>query len=59
MANFTALVTARHALLGRGLDVARTDVRCAAIEVVVGAEVHASILKALSLADLGEDASLS
>src|SRR5260370_112053 len=52
MANFTALVTARHALLGRaGWDVASDGMFGAPpIEVVVGAEVHASILKALSLA---------
>src|SRR5882757_3112763 len=55
MANFTALVTARHALLGRaGWDVASDGMFGAPpIEVVVGAEVHASILKALSLAGFG------
>ena len=55
MANFTALVSARHALLARmGWDVAADGVFGAPpIEVVVGAEVHASILKALSLAGFG------
>src|SRR5260370_1878597 len=55
MANFTALVAARHALLGReGWDVTAEGMFGAPpIEVVVGAEVHASILKALSLAGFG------
>jgi len=55
MANFTALVAARHALLERaGWNVAEDGMFGAPpIEVVVGAEVHASILKALSLAGLG------
>src|SRR6266853_1921736 len=55
MANFTALVTARHALLARaGWDVTEAGMFGAPpIEVVVGAEVHASILKALSLAGFG------
>src|ERR1700687_1404011 len=55
MANFTALVTARHALLARaGWDVTADGMFGAPpIEVVVGAEVHASILKALSLAGFG------
>jgi glutamate/tyrosine decarboxylase-like PLP-dependent enzyme len=55
MANFTALVTARQALLARaGWDVAADGMFGAPpIEVVVGAEVHASILKALSLAGFG------
>ncbi|HKV61674.1 MAG TPA: aminotransferase class V-fold PLP-dependent enzyme [Candidatus Acidoferrum sp.] len=55
MASFTALVTARQAILARsGWDVA-TDGMFGAppIEVVVGAEVHASVLKALSLAGFG------
>jgi Pyridoxal-dependent decarboxylase conserved domain len=52
MANFTALVTARHALLARvGWNVTEDGMFGAPpIEVVVGAEAHASILKALSLA---------
>jgi glutamate/tyrosine decarboxylase-like PLP-dependent enzyme len=55
MANFTSLVTARHALLRRaGWDVNENGVFGAPpIEVVVGEEVHASILKALSLAGFG------
>src|SRR5437879_1896169 len=55
MANFTALVTARHALLARaGWDVSADGMFGAPpIDVVVGAEVHASILKALSLAGFG------
>src|SRR5258708_7905373 len=55
MANFTALVTARHALLARaGWDVTADGMFGAPLmEVVVGAEVHASILKALSLAGFG------
>lgn len=55
MANFTALVTARHALLSRaGWNVAEQGMFGAPpIEVVVGAEAHASILKALSLAGFG------
>src|SRR5260370_4023196 len=55
MANFTALVTGRQALLARtGWDAAADGMFGAPpIEVVVGAEVHASILKALSLAGFG------
>src|SRR5229473_3552239 len=55
MANFAELVKARHALLGReGWDVTAEGIFGAPpIEVVVGAEVHASILKALSLAGFG------
>jgi glutamate/tyrosine decarboxylase-like PLP-dependent enzyme len=56
MANFTALVSARHALLARvGWDVNADGMFGAPpIEVVVGAEAHASILKALSLAGFGK-----
>jgi glutamate/tyrosine decarboxylase-like PLP-dependent enzyme len=55
MANFTALVAARHALLARvGWDVTADGMFGAPpIEVVVGAEVHASAAKALSLAGFG------
>src|SRR5258708_29204762 len=55
MANFTALVTARHSLLARaGWDVTADGMFGAPpIEVVVGAEVHASMLKALGLAGFG------
>ncbi len=55
MANFTALVAARHALLKQaGWDVTEDGMFGAPpIEVVVGAEVHASVLKALSMAGFG------
>lgn len=55
MANFTALVAARHALLQRaGWDVNENGMFGAPpIEVVVGAEVHASIQKALAMAGFG------
>jgi glutamate/tyrosine decarboxylase-like PLP-dependent enzyme len=55
MANFTALVTARQALLSRaGWNAAQDGMFGAPpIDVIVGAEVHASILKALSLAGFG------
>jgi glutamate/tyrosine decarboxylase-like PLP-dependent enzyme len=55
MANFTALVAARQALLARaGWDVTADGMFGAPpIEVVVGAEAHASVLKALSLAGFG------
>src|SRR5690242_21389328 len=56
MANFTALVSARHALLARaGWDVNADGMFGAPpVEVVVGGEVHASISKALSLAGFGK-----
>ncbi|MGA3201771.1 MAG: aminotransferase class V-fold PLP-dependent enzyme, partial [Bryobacteraceae bacterium] len=55
MANFTALAAARHALLGRaGWDVEERGLFGAPeITVVVGAEVHASLLKALSMLGFG------
>ena len=55
MANFTALVTARSAILARaGWDVTVDGMFGAPpIQVVVGGEAHASILKALSLAGFG------
>ena len=55
MANFTALATARQALLVRmGWNVAEDGMFGAPpIQVVVGQEVHASILKALKLAGFG------
>jgi glutamate/tyrosine decarboxylase-like PLP-dependent enzyme len=55
-ANFTALAAARYALLKKaGWDVAEDGMFGAPpIEVVVGAEAHASVLKALSLAGLGK-----
>jgi len=55
-ANFTALAAARNALLARkGWNVADDGLFGAPpIDVVVGEEVHASVLKALSLAGLGQ-----
>jgi glutamate/tyrosine decarboxylase-like PLP-dependent enzyme len=55
MANFTALATARYALLARsGWNVVEDGMFGAPpIEVVVGEEVHASISKALSLVGFG------
>ncbi len=56
MANFTALVAARHALLARaGWNVSDDGMFGAPpIDVVVGDEVHASLLKALSLVGFGK-----
>jgi len=55
-ANFTALAAARNALLARsGWSVADDGLFGAPpIDVIVGEEVHASVLKALSLAGLGQ-----
>jgi glutamate/tyrosine decarboxylase-like PLP-dependent enzyme len=55
-ANFTALAAARHALLARaGWNVAENGMFGAPpIDVVVGEEVHASVLKALNLAGFGQ-----
>ena len=55
-ANFTALIAARHALLARaGWNVVDDGIFGAPpIDVVVGDEGHASILKALSLAGFGK-----
>jgi glutamate/tyrosine decarboxylase-like PLP-dependent enzyme len=55
MANFTALAAARHALLERmGWNAADDGLFGAPpIEVVVGEQVHASVLKALNLAGFG------
>jgi glutamate/tyrosine decarboxylase-like PLP-dependent enzyme len=57
MANFTALAAARHALLKKqGWDVeARGLFGAPEIKVVVGEEVHVSLLKALSLLGLGRE----
>ncbi|HVO70335.1 MAG TPA: aminotransferase class V-fold PLP-dependent enzyme [Aggregatilineaceae bacterium] len=57
MANFTALAAARHTLLHRqGWDVEAQGLFGApAIDVVVGDEVHVSLLKALSLLGLGRE----
>lgn len=56
MASFTALLAARHALLKKaGWDVTEDGMFGAPpIQVVVGAEVHASLLKALSMAGFGK-----
>ncbi len=55
MANFTALAAARHALLKRaGWDVEEDGLFGAPpLKVVVGAEVHVTVLKALGLLGLG------
>ncbi len=57
MANFTGLAAARNALLQReGWDVEKQGLFGAPpITVVVGDEVHVSVLKALSLLGLGRD----
>lgn len=57
MANLAGLAAARHALLGRlGWDVERQGLFGAPpITVIVGDEVHRSLLKALSLLGLGRD----
>lgn len=55
MANFTGLAAARHALLGRlGWDVENDGLFSAPqLTVVVGDEVHVSLLKALGMLGLG------
>jgi glutamate/tyrosine decarboxylase-like PLP-dependent enzyme len=57
MANFTGLAAARHALLERqGWDVEAKGLFAAPpITVIVGDEVHVSLLKALSLLGLGRE----
>lgn len=57
MANFTCLAAARHAVLERaGWDVeSRGLFGAPEVRVVVGDEVHVSVLKALSLLGLGRD----
>jgi glutamate/tyrosine decarboxylase-like PLP-dependent enzyme len=57
MANFTGLAAARHALLARqGWDVESQGLFGAPpLTVVVGDEVHVSLLKALSLLGLGRE----
>src|SRR5205807_9532791 len=57
MANFSALAAARHAILARaGWDVEANGLfEAPPIAVVVGDEVHVSLLKALSLLGLGRD----
>jgi len=55
-ANFTSMITARHALLARaGWNVEEDGMFGAPpIDVVVGAEVHSSMLKALTMAGFGK-----
>lgn len=57
MANFTCLAAARHAVLkNKGWDVEENGLFGAPhIKIVVGEEVHVSILKALSMLGLGRD----
>jgi glutamate/tyrosine decarboxylase-like PLP-dependent enzyme len=57
MANFTGLAAARHALLEQqGWDVeSRGLFGAPPIKVIVGEEVHVSVLKALSMLGLGRD----
>lgn len=57
MANFTALAAARHTLLkNEGWDVeAKGLFHSPEITVIVGEEVHVSVLKALSMLGLGRD----
>ena len=57
MANFTALAAARHAVLSRvGWDVEADGLGGAPpLQVVVGAEAHASLLKAVALLGLGRE----
>ena len=57
MANFTSLAAARHALLAlRGWDVEADGLFGAPpIQVVIGEEAHASLLKALALLGLGRN----
>ncbi len=57
MANFTALAAARHAILARqGWDVeAKGLFGAPPIKVIVGGEVHVSLLKALSMLGVGRE----
>ncbi|MBD3415499.1 MAG: hypothetical protein GF421_13865 [Candidatus Aminicenantes bacterium] len=57
MANFTCLASARHAVLkSAGWDVGKEGLfKAPSIKVIVGEEVHVSILKALSMLGLGRD----
>jgi glutamate/tyrosine decarboxylase-like PLP-dependent enzyme len=61
MANFTALAAARHQLLKNlGWDVeAKGMFRAPEIRVIVGQEVHVSVLKALSMLGFGKDRIIS
>src|SRR5439155_23795317 len=55
MANFTALATARHELLRRaGWDVEAYGLQAApALRVIVGDEVHVSVVRALRMLGIG------
>ncbi|MDX1433447.1 MAG: pyridoxal-dependent decarboxylase [Gammaproteobacteria bacterium] len=57
MANFTALAAARHAVLARaGFDVEAQGLAGApAITVIVGEQVHASVMKVIALLGLGRE----
>ena len=57
MANFTALASARHALLKKaGWNVeAQGLFRAPEITVIVGEEVHVSVLKALNMIGFGRE----
>jgi len=57
MANFTGLAAARHAVLNQaGWDVeSRGLFKAPPITVIIGEEVHVSVLKALSMLGLGRD----
>ena len=57
MANFTGLAAARHAVLKKaGWDVERNGLFGApAVAVIVGKEVHVSLLKALGMLGMGRD----
>jgi glutamate/tyrosine decarboxylase-like PLP-dependent enzyme len=57
LANFTGLAAARHALLKRaGWDVEKDGLfNAPPIQVILGEEVHVSILKALSMLGLGRN----
>ena len=57
LANFAALAAARHDVLSRvGYDLAKQGMRGApSVTVVVGEEVHASVVRALALLGFGRD----
>ncbi len=57
MANFTGLAAARHAVLNQaGWDVeSRGLFKAPPITVIIGEEVHVSVLKAISMLGLGRD----
>ena len=57
LANFAALAAARHEVLSKvGFDLAKQGMRGApSVTVVVGEEVHASVVRALALLGFGRD----